>query len=172
MSKRSIFTTFRMWLRRTWSILVFAVAIANFIMACSVSRSTRPQYIYTVTTNEIVRVSCVTQYLQSAASPVDDPVLSAFSSSSASSSDVPKQRTEISTYHYRYMLVNGNRAVELFGRIHYLGSRTSYGRIVEIFPDRIILDTGFVINNKNLEKEPSYGSAAVGSTLGGARRDQ
>lgn len=141
-------------------------------MACSVSRSTRPQYIYTVTTNEIVRVSCVTQFLQSAASPVDDPVLSAFSSSSASSSDVPKQRTEISTYHYRYMLVNGHRAVELFGRIHYLGSRTSYGRILEIFPDRIILDTGFVINNKNLEKEPSYGSAAVGSAFGGARRDQ
>lgn len=171
MSKRSIFTTIRIWLRRTWSILVFAVAIANFIMACSISRSTRPQYIYTTTTNEIVRVSCVTQFINSAGSSLEDPVLSALSSS-PSPSDSPNQRNEISTYHYRYMLVNGNRAVELFGRIHYKGSRTSYGRIVEIFPDRIILDTGFVINNKNLEREPSYGSAAVGSTLGGARRDQ
>ena len=171
MSKRSIFTTIRLWLRRTWSILIFAVAIANFIMACSVSRSTRPQFIYTVSTNEIVRVSCVTQFINSAGSSLDDPVLSALSSSS-SSSDSPNQRSEISTYYYRYMLVNGNRAVELFGRIHYKGSRTSYGRIVEIFPDRIILDTGFVINNKNLEKEPSYGSVTSRSIAGGDGRDK
>lgn len=171
MSKRNIFTTIRIWLRRTWSILVFAVAIANFIMSCSISRSTRPQYIFHSTTNEIIRVSCVTQFINSAGSSLEDPVLSAFSSS-PSLSDSPNQRSEISTSYYRYMLVNGQRAVELFGRIHYKGSRTSYGRIVEIFPDRIILDTGFVINNKNLEKEPSHGSAAIGSTFGGARRDQ
>lgn len=157
--KRSIFTTLRLFFRRTWTILVFAAAIANFFLSCSVSRMARPQYIYHTVTNEIVRTSIVTQLVSSAdssyiATPFNFP--SSDVSSSPSSSSSPRS---ISTTHYRYTLVGGRRAVMLFGRMHYLGSRTSYGRIVDIFPDRVILDSGITINNQNLERtENDYGT--------------
>lgn len=156
--KRSIFTTLRLFLRRTWTILVFAAAIANFILSCSVSRMARPQYIYHTVTNEIVRTSIVTQLVSSADSP-DIATPFNFPSSDVSSSPSSSPPRSISTTYYRYTLVGGRRAVMLFGRMHYIGSRTSYGRIVDIFPDRVLLDSGMSIHNQNLERtENDYGT--------------
>ena len=156
--KRNIFTTLRLLLRRTWTIIVFAAAIANFFLSCSVSRMARPQYVYQTVTNEIVRTSIVTQVVSSVDSP-DSATTFVFPSSEVSPSPSFSPPRSISTTHYRYSLVGGRRAVMLFGRMHYIGSRTSYGRIVDIFPDRVILDSGISIQNQNLERNDNdYGT--------------
>lgn len=163
--KRNIFTTLRLFLRRTWTILVFAAAIANFFLSCSVSRMARPQYIYQTVTNEILRTSIVTQLVSSADSPGFATPFDFLSHDVPHSPSSPSPRS-ISTTHYRYSLIGGRRAVMLFGRMHYIGSRTSYGRIVDIFPDRVILDSGMSIQNQNLERsENDYGT--IRSTASG-----
>lgn len=159
--KRNIFTKLRLILRRCWTVLVFAVAISNFVMSCSVSRMTRPQYVYTTTTNEIFYTSVVTQFISSASTSSSLPL-----SDSPSSSDSFSRNHDSSTYHYRYMLVGGRKCVELFGRICYVGSRTSYGRIVDIFPDRILLDDGSFIVNSNLEGKPNDGHSIKPTFVG------
>lgn len=144
---------------------MFAVAIANFFLSCSVSRMARPQYIYQTVTNEIVRTSVVTQVVSSADSAHFSPFDLLSSEVSPSSSSSPPR--SVSTTYYRYSIVGGRRAVMLFGRMHYIGSRTSYGRIVDIFPDRVMLDSGITINNANLERaQDDYGTirpASAGS---------
>lgn len=166
--KHGFFIVIRLWLRRVWSILIFAVAISNFVLACTASRSLQTRTIYSTVTNEIHHVSVVTQILTSVSSS------SSPSSSSPhpdSSSDNYFQPLDHPTFHYRYMLINGVKAVMLFGRLHYVGSRTSYGRIVDIFPDRVILDSGDTISNENLKGKINE-RGTVFPVAGGVGRDQ
>lgn len=160
--KRSIFTSFRLWFRRLWAVVIFFVAISNFVLACTASRSLRVQTIehFSTITNEIVRTSIITQIISSVSSPV-----------SVDGNFDYIQSIDHPTSHYRYMLINGRKAVQLFGRLHYVGSFTSYGRILDIFPDRILLDSGDTISNQNL-KGNINGSGTVLSAFGGSRGDQ
>lgn len=166
--KHGFFIVIRLWLRRVWSLLIFAVAIANFVLACTASRSLQTRTIYSTVTNEIHHVSVVTQILSSVSSSPSSSPLPFFSDSSP---DNQFQPLDHPTHHYSYMLLNGVKAVMLFGRLHYVGSRTSYGRIVDIFPDRVLLDTGDSISNENL-KGKINDNRTVFPVAGGVGRDQ
>lgn len=144
--------------------MIFAVAISNFVLACTASRSLQTQTITSIITNVVDHVTVVTQILSATSVPV----------SSETPFDVDSvnyfQPVDHPTFYYRYMLINGVKAVQLFGRLHFVGSRTSYGRIIDIFPDRILLDSGDTISNSNM-KGTDNGSRSIPAVVGGVGRD-
>ena len=162
-NRHGFFLLLRIWFRRLWSILIFAVAISNFVLACTASRSLKTTTITSIITNVVDHVTVVTQILSSVSVPVSpdipiDDSLNYF------------QPVDHPTHYYRYMLINGVKAVQLFGRLHYVGSRTSYGRIIDIYPDRLLLDSGDTISNSNL-KGTDNGSRPIPAVAGGVGRD-
>lgn len=49
---------------------------------------------------------------------------------------------------YNFFVHNGQPAASFYGRYFSQGSPTSYGRVVQVFPDRILLDNGHVLVNQ------------------------
>ena len=143
--------------------MIFAVAISNFVLACTASSSLQTKTITSIITNVVDHVTVVTQILSSTSVPVSSDI-------SIDDSINYFQPVDHPTSYYRYMLINGVKAVQLFGRLHYVGSRTSYGRILDIFPDRILLDSGDTISNSNL-KGSDNGSRSIPAVVGGVGRD-
>lgn len=111
--------------------------MSNVLVSCSVSRSCHPRYFYKtfVITNEVVTI--ITQQVSSLSLP------SSVSSSSSSSPSLPPSYP----VSYDYFVFSGRPSVRLFGRVYHEGDFTSRGMILRIFPDRILLMNGSVLEN-------------------------
>lgn len=48
---------------------------------------------------------------------------------------------------YRYLLYNGRRVIQYYGRLYEEGSPMSLGRIARIYPDRVYFEDGSYIEN-------------------------
>lgn len=124
-------------------LIVFGMLLLNLVVVFLFEKSRSPQVVYSVervlvNTNDSSFVSVT----GSIPVEVSSNVLSSVSDPVSSSSPVVR----IST-NYDYFMYGQSRLVKMFDRFFSEGSLTSYGRIVTIFPDRILLDDGSYINN-------------------------
>lgn len=123
-------------------LALFVLACCNFVMAYkSVS---------------VVRSVVVTNVVEVASSVAasSNAISSVFSSLSAPSvsADMPTEREpqEVARWPYRYFVVRRRIGCEFMNRYYYDGSPCSYGRIYQIYPDRILLADGDWISNSLL----------------------
>ena len=124
-------------------LFLLVLSLANFYLAYRASQVVNMRS-YTVT-NVVEVVSTVSSNIDSV---VSSPL--SFSSSSPSvpaPSPLPVPR-EVAQWPYRYFLVGRRIGFEVFGRYYYEGSPCSYGRIYQIYPDRILLCGGDWISNR------------------------
>ena len=119
---------FSLFLLAVCNVLFLWRAVSRLVPRVAVQRTEHTEYVYSVVTD---RVEIVTS-----PSSFDSSI-----SSSSSSKDVDVD--------YDYYLVGFHRRVNMFGRTFYEGSLTSYGRILRIYPDRLLLDNGsYLVNRK------------------------
>lgn len=135
------------------SWLCLAFAIGNLFVVYLFERDRQPRierHLETVTTNHLI---VVTNYIESVSKP------SSPSSASASSSPLPD--IEILA-DYDYFMLDGFRYIRYCGRNYGEGAPVSYGRIVTIFPDRVLLDNGKYLKNVKFAFGVNGGTADVG----------
>lgn len=120
-----------------YPVLFLCLILCNFVLSCSVYRAYQPRHYYHTVTNSVWFYSTVTQYLATA------------SVSSNLVDNVSSRGVDTFCNDYVYFLVDGRPRVRLWGRPYFLGSRTSRGIIVGIFPDRVQLDNGNSIIKDN-----------------------
>lgn len=127
--------------------VLLALAVANFVLACHVGRQNYPTVIKEVliTTNVVASSSSDIPFLGADTNGLSAVLSGAFTSSSVPSpTNLPSQVCETS---YQYFVVGRRIGCKMFGRFYYEGSPCSYGRISEIYPDRILLASGDWITN-------------------------
>lgn len=120
------------------SWLCVAFAIGNLFVVYFFERDRQPRierHLDTVITNHVI---VVTNYIEKASSSFSGDVSSL---SPASSPDV-----EI-LVDYDYFMLDGFRYIHYCGRNYGEGAPVSYGRIVTIYPDRVLLDNGKYLKN-------------------------
>lgn len=131
-------------------LLVFLMIFLNLAVVYSFEKSRKPQIVYTVErvfVNTNVNSSAVV-----ATVPARDPVPSSSASDASGSnvvsvvSDPNAGLVRLST-PYDFFTYDFRRFCRMFDRMFAEGSLTSFGRIVVIFPDRILLEDGSYINN-------------------------
>lgn len=81
------------------------------------------------------------------------PGLRSSSPSSNSVDRAPSFTPSQYSFPYSYFAADGRSGARLNGRYVYVGSRTAFGIVSDIFPERIILDDGSFINNTQKSKE-------------------
>lgn len=138
--------------RRNYPIVCGCAVLSNIVLSCSAWKSVTPQYVYTTVTNVVETVSVVTQLVKSSSS--DFPF-----KSSPESSKPEFRPTEYPCNDYLYFVADGRKCVRLWGRIYMAGSLTSRGRVLDVFPDRVVLENGDSISNStakgsNNERNP------------------
>lgn len=118
-----------------WVVLVLVVL--NGVVIFIFEKGRRPEIVRHETTVVTNHVIVVTNYLSSVSS-----VVSGSSSSSVvvdrGGAEVPRQIT----IDYDFFIFAGRRYITWLGQHLTLDSPTSYGRIVEIYPERVLLDSG------------------------------
>ena len=127
-------------------LFLLVLSMSNFYLAFRASRVVNLKSVTVTNVVEVVNLKSPTNDLPSAVSPFEIP-----SSPVPASPPVPVPR-EVAQWPYRYFLVNHRIGLEAFGRYYYEGSPCSYGRISQIYPDRILLHSGDWISNK-LERD-------------------
>lgn len=129
--------------KRNYPLFCTLLIVCNFVASCSAWRSITPRHFYHSVTNTVYCYSVVTQYLASSSVPLSPSSDTSLSPSSPSPSPVDYPCND-----YVYFLADGRKCARLWGRVHFVGSLTSRGRIVGIFPDRCVLDNGNSITNE------------------------
>lgn len=125
--------------------LFLAVLNCVVIFLFERDRSPKIERIFeTVTSNHVI---VVTNYISQSSG-----TLGASNVSSNVLEDLVRPRYAVN-YRYRYFVFNGRRFAAIDGNENLsAGSPTSYGRIREIFPDRIILDNGIWLVNPGFSR--------------------
>lgn len=133
------------------NVLCILLAVSNFVVIFLFERSKAPKIerIYeTVTTNHFI---VVTNTIVSSSADSPSAVSDSFPGSTLDSEILVS---------YKYFLIDGTRHIEYCGRYFSEGSPTSYGRIVTIFPDRVLLDNGRYLKNRDFSD--SFASIPLG----------
>lgn len=127
--------------------LVCLCAIANFFVSCSVSRAVRPQFVYSVVTNFVVSSN-----LSTSAAPVS--VYSVGSVLPTVEGKAPRVDPlfEEVKIEYHAFVERGRACFRWLDHDYRVGDATSYGIVVGIYPDRILLHNGNrLVNLKGLK---------------------
>lgn len=124
-------------------LFVFLALCLNVVVVWRFEERQKPQVMYYVATNSVAVSSSAAPGSPSPGSLVSgfptNRLLGACSASNA----------VVFTAYYDYFLFDGTRGAKMFDRLFYEGSRTSYGRIDTIFPDRILLENGsYIVNSR------------------------
>lgn len=137
---KNLLVRFRAFCVSSFPLVAFALVLSNFIVSCSVSRSVKPQYFYKteVVTNYIHSV--VTNFVTGVTSST---IVSTSTNGVSSSSYEPP----VYDYSYRYFVLSARRMAYMDGAYLSEGDICSRGLILRIFPDRIFLHDGSVIQN-------------------------
>lgn len=123
-------------------LFLLVLSGSNFYLAFRASKVINSKCVTVTNVVELVNLVSSTNDAPSVSSPFGSPSLPP-----PSPPIVPAAR-EVAQWPYRYFLVNHRIGLEAFGRYYYEGSPCSYGRIFQIFPDRILLSSGDWISNK------------------------
>lgn len=125
-------------------LFLLVLALSNFYLAFRASSVINMR---SVTVTNVVEVA----YSVPVSDPTNPPSPSVESPSirpaSSSHPDRPASH-EVAQWPYRYFTINRRVGFEIFGRYYYEGSPCSWGRIKEIYPDRILLSSGDWISNR------------------------
>lgn len=117
--------------------LVCLCAIANFFVSCTVSRAVRPQYSYSVVTNFVVSSNVSTS-----AAPVSvSAVGSVLPTVEGKAPRVDPLFDEVKI-EYHAFIAHGRACFRWLDHDYRVGDATSYGIVVGIYPDRILLHNG------------------------------
>lgn len=130
-------------------LFVFLALLSNIFVVYYFEKSREPQIIYCVRPQTNDAPASV-----SSTSPVPLPSSIVRSSKPSSSSGSVQSLPSVSV-HYHYFMAGGNRHVQMWNRYFSEGSLTSYGRIINIFPDRILLEDGSYIVNSTWKNAPT-----------------
>ena len=136
--------------KRCYPLVCTFLILSNFVAACSCWRSISPRHFYHTVSNTVFSVSVVTQLVDRVSL---DPA-------SALSSPAPRyEPKEYPCRDYVYYMLEGRQYVRLYGRVYSHGGLTSRGRIVGIFPDRVLLDNGDSIFDARKESRNDFGTS-------------
>lgn len=127
--------------KRNYPLVCTAVIVSNFVLSCTCWRSLSDRHFYHTVTNEVFTTCTITQVVSSSSFVTNCPSLVS-PSSSVDQVDHPCE-------DYLYFLVDGRKCVRLWGRPYFAGSVTSYGRILDVYPDRCLLVGGGSITNND-----------------------
>lgn len=130
-------------LRSFVGLFLFVLCCCNFYLAFRVSSVVNLKSV--VVTNVVEIASLSTNFLSSVSSS-NFPSLSILPPSTNTVPEPVKPRQVFET-SYQYFLCSRRIGAYMFGRPYYEGSPCSYGRISQIYPDRIILSSGDWISN-------------------------
>lgn len=153
--KQSRFSAFRSSLGSYVNLFVFLALLLNLFVVYRFESTRKPQVVYTVQKVFVnTNISDVVSSPLGSSDVVSFPLISSPVSSAAASSSFLPRYSSVSNVvacsaDYHYFLIGRDRCARMWDRIFYEGSLTSYGRIVTIFPDRILLDDGSWIQNSH-----------------------
>lgn len=127
--------------------LVCLCAIANFFVSCTVSRAVRPQIVYTVETNFVVSSSVSTS-----AAPVSVSAVGSVLPTVEGKAPRVDPLFEEVKIEYHAFVACGRACFRWLDHDYRVGDATSYGIVVGIYPDRILLHNGNrLVNLKGLQ---------------------
>lgn len=127
--------------RRNYPMVCVCLVLSNFVLSCASWRSVTPQYVYSTVTNVVERVTVVTQLQERVEGERKKGLLQP-----PSQSDLYRPK-DYPCNDYLYFVADGRKCVRLWGRVYLSGSLTSRGRILDVFPDRVVLEGGDSILN-------------------------
>lgn len=133
------------------NVLLLLSVVANFIVIFFFERSRKPQVVHSVETVVSNHYNVVTNYVTSLRDLLTDNDSSSTSLSSFSVSNVLSRSDNSVTVRYRYFIANVP-CFEYLGEFYKEGSETSYGVVSKVFPDRVLLENGIWLVNRQ-EKE-------------------
>lgn len=117
--------------------VVLALVLLNGVVIFIFEKGRRPEIVRHETTVVTNHVIVVTNYLTSA-SAVSDRVPASSVVVDRGGAEVPPQIN----VDYDFWTLSGRRYITWLGQHLTVDSPTSYGRIVEIYPERVLLDSG------------------------------
>lgn len=124
-------------------IFLFVLCCCNLYLAFRVSSVVNLKSV--VVTNVVEIASFPTNILDSVSS--SNFPSSFLPSSPTNTLPEPAKPRQVLETSYQYFLCSRRIGAYMFGRPYYEGSPCSYGRISQIYPDRIILSSGDWISN-------------------------
>lgn len=114
--------------------------LSNFLALAWSVQSTTPRQVHTLETITTNHFFTVTQRVEVASSSI------AGRGGDLSSVKVESVGFEISQ-PYHYMVIDGVPMIRFFGQTFKVGDKTSYGRIYDIYPDRVRLEGNTYLKN-------------------------
>lgn len=125
---------------RYFNRLVICFLLLNLLVIVLFERTKQPQIIRSVETVVTNHVIVVTNEVRTAGISSQDTQLSKF--------DLFTNTVNQVSVEYDFFVASGRIYIHLFGEYLTFGSPTSYGRLVDIFPDRSFTDQNFVLVNR------------------------
>lgn len=132
---------------------LFLLVLCNLFVIWRFERSRKPQIVQETITIVTNQVYVVTNFLSGADAPGYLPGNALAASNEVRRVNDPQWEIELP---YRYGVAFGQRYVDIGGRLFSEGSPTSYGVIVRIFPERLVLDNGYFIKNLDFNNRFRY----------------
>lgn len=120
--------------------LVIVFAILNLIVIVLFERDRQPQIVRSFETIQTNHVIVVTNYIESVKSYEHSELINNLDQVTNSIYNI--------VVSYDFFTAQGRIYVNLFGEYLTFGSPTSYGRLVDIYPDRLFTDRNFVLVNR------------------------
>lgn len=141
--------------RNRYRLLLWLASLSglvNLVYAVWIVRHAITRQVVNVSYSEPAPVDmvAVSNLLEALSRPLPAVSVSDVGSETRSFED-QKNPVEISTHFlpYGYSVVQGRKYARIYEEYYTEGDMMSYGRISSIFPDRIYLDTGDVVINRN-----------------------
>lgn len=139
--------------------VLFALVLVNLFLVFRFERDRKPVVVHETVTTISNHVWIVTNFIRSVSSDVSDSRLIGPTNELGGIKvndpqyEIPLNYHFTEVNHQRYMCIGSFR----FG----IGDSTSYGRIVNIFPERVQLDNGYYIKNDRIDERYGFGRDAL-----------
>lgn len=124
----------------------------NLVLAFHVFRSSRNAVQHNIRIIEQKPFEFPTNFPAFSASPPPGFSSSAGSSASTAAAPLVNAPSLVASYDYHYFVNDGRVGFFLNGRYCYVGDRTAFGIVRDIFPERIYFDDGSYIQNTRFER--------------------
>lgn len=140
---------------RVSSVVASLMVAVNVVLAFYVFRSSRNAVQHNIRIIEQKPVEFPTNFPVFSVSP--PPGFPSVGSSAVTGSAPPvKAPAVVASYDYQYFVDGGRVGCFLNGRYCYVGDRTAFGIVRDIFPERIYFDDGSYIQNTHQTKGHNY----------------
>lgn len=138
---------------RVSSVVALLMVAVNLVLAFHVFRSSRSSVQHNIRIIEQKPFEFPTNFPSYPSSP--PPGFTSSAARLASSNSAPlkiKAPSVVASYNYQFFVDGGRVGCFLNGRYCYVGDRTAFGIVRDIFPERIFFDDGSYIQNTNTGK--------------------